>query len=186
MIKFFLLILALSYNCSGNMKNNLSRRDLPSAQNTTISTTDSLSVVCEAFLLGFDEVRLYDKINGDIFKTIQNNEADEVFYSIKVYRQKGDWFLVCAEAMGKTVSGWLQNNSYLATYSRNYSDTLFVHVESNTGDVVYSIEEYFTSPMKIIACKENWVKVEIKDSSFNYIGWVLQSMTCPSPYTTCP
>lgn len=143
--------------------------------------------VGEAFLLGFDAVKLYDRIDGKEVGEIQNKEIEEVYYSLEIYDQKNDWFRVQAMSMEDTITGWLLNKSFLATYSRNYSDTLFVYAEADEKEVTCSIPEYFTSPMRIVEFKSDWVKVEIEDSNLSCKGgWIKQDMTCSSPYTTCP
>ncbi|WP_441847794.1 hypothetical protein [Mesonia hippocampi] len=157
-------------------------------ENAVILERSKLDILCEAFLFGSDEVKLYDKIDGKAINTIRNNYEEEIFYSIEIYGQNGLWFNIRAEAMGESFSGWIKNKSYLATYSRNYTDTLFVYLDANKKDTVCSIPDYFTSPMMIMECKKDWVKVEIKDkdNDLSCKGWVLQNMTCSSPYTTCP
>lgn len=140
----------------------------------------------EAFLLGFSNVKLYDKIDGKEIGEIQNKEIEEIYYSLEIYEQKNDWFRVQAVAMEDTVTGWILNRSYLATYSRNYNDTLFVYAEANEKESICSIPDYFTSPMKIIEFKSDLVKVEIEDTNLSCKGgWIKQNMTCSSPYTTC-
>ena len=141
----------------------------------------------EAFLLGFEKVKLYDKIKGREVSEIQNNLKEEVYYSFEIYAQKGNWFKVKAVAMEDTISGWILNKSYLATYSKSYeSNTLFVYDETDKKEVICSISYPFNSPMQITEFKKDWVKVEIKEDSLVCKGWILQNMTCSSPYTTCP
>lgn len=185
-MKFLLIlgvILLSSYTCSSSKGKNAK---LQKEENAVILERSKSDVLCEAFLFGSDEVKLYDEINGKIINTIRNNYEEEIFYSIEIYEQNGHWFNIRAEAMGESFSGWIKNKSYLATYSRNYTDTLFVYLDANKKDTVCSISDYFTSPMMIMECKKDWVKVEIKDNDLSCKGWVLQSMTCASPYTTCP
>lgn len=143
--------------------------------------------LCEAFLIGFEKVKLYDKVNGVKIGEIKNSFEEELYFSIKILEQEDNWFNIRAQSIGDTVSGWMLNKSYLGTYSRNYSDTLFVYLEDNKKRITCSIPVYFTSPMEIIECKKDWVKVKLNDSGLSCDGgWILQSMTCSSPYTTCP
>lgn len=143
-------------------------------------------VLCEAFLLGSEKVKLFDDINGKEVGDIQNDYKEENFYSVKIYEQKKQWFRIRAESIKDTLSGWLHNKSYLATYSRNYTDTLFVYREANKKNLICSIPEYFTSPMEITEFDKDWVKVKINQEGLTCDGgWILQSMTCSSPYTTC-
>lgn len=140
----------------------------------------------EAFLLGFDKVKLYDRIDGKEIGEIQNVEVEEIYYSLEIYDQKNDWFKVRVVAMEDTMRGWILNKSYLATYSRNYTDTLFVYEANSDRKVICSIADYFTSPMQIIKFKGDWVKVKIEESELSCKGgWIKQKMTCSSPYTTC-
>jgi hypothetical protein len=140
----------------------------------------------EAFILGFDKIKLYDRVDGSEIGEIRNNELEEIYYSLEVYDQKKDWFKVQAVAMQDTITGWILNKSYLATYSRNYSDTLHVYAEPDKKEPICSIPHYFTSPMLILEFKNNWVKVKINDSGLSCSGgWVVQDMICSSPYTTC-
>jgi hypothetical protein len=154
--------------------------------NSCASVSGQSKKIGEAFVLGFDKVKLYDKIDGSEIGEIQNKELEEVYYSLEVYEQKKDWFKVQAVAMEDTISGWILNKSYLATYSRNYSDTLFVYAETDKKEPICSIPDYFTSPMLIVEFKNNWVRVKIKDSCLSCNGgWIMKNMTCSSPYTTC-
>ena len=140
----------------------------------------------EAFLLGFDKVKVYDKIDGKEIGEIQNKEIEEIYYSLEIHEQKNDWFKVRAVAIEDTITGWVLNKSYLATYSRNYSDTLFVYEPNNKKKIICSIADYFTSPMQIIEFKGDWVKVKIVEFDLSCKGgWIKQNMTCSSPYTTC-
>jgi hypothetical protein len=144
-------------------------------------------MIGEAFLLGLDEVQLYDKVNGKVIGQIQNNDNREVYYSFDVFNQKDDWFLVQATAINDTLTGWILNKSLMATYSRNYTDTLFIYSDTNSKYSFCEIPNYFTSPMKIIEYKGSWVKVEIEDKDLLCKGgWIKRSMTCSNPYTTCP
>ena len=185
-MKFLLIIgiiLFSSYTCSCIKGENAKSQ---TEENAIIVESSKLNVLCEAFLFGSDVMKLYDEINGKVISTIRNNYEEEKFYSIKIYEQNGHWFNIRAEAMGDFFSGWIKNKSYLATYPRNYTDTLFVYRDANKKDIVCSIPDYFTSPMMIVECKKDWVKVEIKENGLFCNGWVPQSMTCASPYTTCP
>ncbi|GMQ30625.1 hypothetical protein [Algoriphagus confluentis] len=140
----------------------------------------------DAFILGFDKVKFFDKVDGCEIGQIQNNELEEIYYSLEVYDQKNDWFKVQAIAMKETITVWILNKSYLATYSRNYSDTLSVYKEPNKRELICSVTDYFTSPMLVIEFKKDLVKVKINDSIISCSGgWVAQNMTCSSPYTTC-
>src|SRR5690554_2199475 len=143
-------------------------------------------VLCECFLFDSGRVAIYDTVNGSIIDSIQNDYEMESFYTMEVFFQKNDWFRVRAEAIETESEGWILNNSYLGTYSRNYTDTLFVYSNPDTTSNIECIfADYFTVAMKVQRCENEWLKVEIKKQGKKCTGWVLQSMTCPSPYTTC-
>ena len=142
-------------------------------------------LLCEAFLLGSEQVKLFNEPNGKEVGIIQNNDLEEDFYNINIYAQKEKWFKVQAKSIKSTLSGWLLSKSYLGTYSRNYTDTLFVYEQPNDNKLICSFTEYFISPMKVLECKKDWVKVEIETKNLSCTGWVSKNMTCPSPYTTC-
>lgn len=128
-----IFVLAISFSCTRFHKEYIGKDKL----------------ICEAFLLGSEQVQLFNKPNGKKIGIIQNNEVEEDFYSIKIYAQKKRWFKVQAESIKDTLSGWLLNKSYLGTYSRNYMDTLFVYKQPNKKKVICSFTKYFTSPMII-------------------------------------
>ena len=131
-------------------------------------------------------MKVYDRVDGSEIGEIQNMELGEIYYSIEVYDQKNDWFKVHAFSMKDTIKGWILNKSYLATYSRNYSDKLNVYKEPDKRKLICSISNYFSSPMLVLEFKKNLVKVKINDSSVSCSGgWVEQNMTCSSPYTAC-
>lgn len=152
-----------------------------------IETGEKEEVLCECFLLDSGKVQLYDNVQGNVIDTIQNDYEMESFFSIEIYSQHNDWFNIRAKAIKNEASGWVLNKSYFATYSRNYTDTLFVYRKPDiTSGTVCTFPEYFTTPMKVIECKEKWIKVAINHNNQTCLGWVLQKMTCPNPYTTCP
>jgi len=168
-MKFVLSIFILALSCASFHKEDVRKDEL----------------ICEAFLLGSNQVKLFNEPNGKELGTIQNNEIEENFYSIKIYAQKEKWFKVKAESIKDTLSGWIMNKSYLATYSRNYTSTLLLYEQPNNNKVICSFAEYFTTPMIILECKKDWVKVQVETENLSCTGWVIQEMTCPSPYTTC-
>lgn len=204
-IKFFFLALAiLLFSCCSEQKNksvfdhdNLFKQN---DSNTNIiaeqkwlnpdddSKVQKMKVLCECFLLDSARIEIYDAFQGNVIDTIQNDYKREIIYSIFVYKQVSDWFYVDAKAiMGEEVSGWIKNKSYFGTYSRNYIDTLKIYAKPDTSSNIECVfPEYFSFPMKVIECKDNWTKLEIIEDNKTCIGWVLQYHTCPNPYSTCP
>jgi len=141
----------------------------------------------EAFLLGFEKVKLYDDIGGNQISEIQNDEIKEVYYVFDIYEQKENWFKISAKTLENKddISGWILNESLLGTYPRNYTDAMLVYLLPNKQNIVCSVD-YFISPMEVIEFRENWVKVRFEDEDISCKeGWVMQDMTCSNPYTTC-
>ncbi len=179
-------LLIVTYACSVFKSKEEFREERHSITSDIGLRGDSLIPLCEAFIIGGGEVMLFDKINGKIISKIQNNNELEIHFSVKILYQSGDWFHVITEAEGRRDTGWIKNQSTLATYSRNYRDTLRVYDYPSGKGIVCSIPDYFTSPMNIVECQENWIKVRISDNNYECEGWILKSMTCPNPYSTCP
>lgn len=147
---------------------------------------DHEQVLCECFLLDSGRVAVYASTSGEVVDSIQNDYQMESFYSVKVFSQKNDWFRILAEAIETESKGWILNKSTLGTYSRNYTDTLFVYSKPDTtSNTECFFPEFFTTAMKVQKCENEWMKVEVENNGKKCTGWVLESMTCPSPYTTC-
>lgn len=157
-----------------------------SKETSSLKQAKEEKVLCECFLLDSGLVAIYDTINGSIIDSIQNDYQMESFYTVKVFSQKNDWLKIRAEAIETESEGWIKNKSYLGTYSRNYTDTLIVYSKPDlTSTTECFFASYFTTAMKVLKCKNEWVKVEVENQGNKCTGWVLQSATCPSPYTTC-
>jgi hypothetical protein len=200
-ILFILVVTALLFqscnfqNTSSNDKNAntcfsdtnvISLFEYEEAENIESPEKNEEQVICECFLLDSGRVAVYDTICGEVIDSIQNDYQMESFYTVKVFSQKNDWFRVRAEAIEKGSKGWILNKSLLATYSRNYTDTLFVYSKPDTTSNTECIfPNYFTTAMKVQKCENAWIKVEVENNGKKCTGWVLKSMTCPSPYTTC-
>ncbi len=151
-----------------------------------IDTSGQNEKIGEAFIWGYDRVSVYDQIQGSKIGIIQNNKKEEIYYSIEVYDQQDDWFKIQATFYRDTVRGWIFNESYLATYSRNYTDTLFIYTELDKKEVNCFFSYWLMEPMLIEEFKGNWVKIRIEDIDTSCKGgWIMQDMTCSSPYTTC-
>lgn len=142
--------------------------------------------ICEAFIHGYDYIVIYDIPNGNVIGRIRNDIQLEIYYGISVIKINGTWFYIRAEYGDITITGWINNKNQLATYSRNYSDTLFVYNTTESKEIVHVIPYYLTTPMLVIDCKKDWVKVEFYNQQIKAIGWVSKSMTCSNPYSTCP
>lgn len=117
--------------------------------------------------------------NSAILKNIRN---DEVIATVSGF--SGDWFEIskAEDVGGETIfqgRGWI-HSSLLGMRIGNADSRLYAQPKNDSRVLIeFRTEE---SPVKLIACRNNWVKVQTGGKT----GWLSPNGQCGNPVTTCP
>jgi len=136
------------------------------------------------------QVCIYDKPNGKIVDSIANDLLNEDFLVLTIMDIKNGFFSVSIKRPIANLekSGWINSESYIGTYARNYSVNITLNLYSlptKDSKIESSVKKWIEKLYRITDCKGNWLKVKISHENMTYSGWLEKEMQCANPYTYC-
>lgn len=144
---------------------------------------------CEGFLIPDEkQIPLYTNNTTHIVAyTIQNDPANEIYYSFSITEHKNDLLKVIPFSVNDSLKkpGWIKSKN-VGIYSANYNRELHLYIKpSQQSGITSTIKEYFIEPLTILACSGKWLYVQINLNSKSYKGWIAPEDQCANVYTTC-
>lgn len=95
------------------------------------------------------------------------------------------YFVTASYAVsGKTIKGWISGNTRLAVFSKDPGKEILLYKEPENGEAVFRAPPT-VNELAVLACKNGWLKISIKDKFIRYTGWIPPAAQCSNPYTTC-
>lgn len=137
------------------------------------------------------KVAIYDKPNGRIIKSLQNDIQNEDYLILTIDNDSLNFFHVDisnAERPENSKVGWIKKTKKIGTYARNYqqNDTLFLYFKPELTSKIQSVISGWTNELYTITkCFKSWAYVKIRYKGKIKEGWLQPDKQCDNPYTTC-
>lgn len=133
-------------------------------------------------------IEIFNTPSGQIKNKIRQDFKKEDYLTFIINKDSATFFYLTFyySISGKAYTGWVKKANYLGTYSRVYTDTLYLYTNPDLKSRVQSkIPTWTYNLLPIIHCKEKWVFIKYLMGKEIKQGWLQYENQCPNPYTTC-
>jgi hypothetical protein len=154
----------------------------------TYSQNEELEAVI--FWRYINKVEIFDKPNGVIIKTIQNDTINENLIDLTISKiEKGFFKVKIGLAMNdETFNGWIKSADYIGAHHRNedYPMNLVLYSRpKKTEKNIILLTDWNPDFITILNYEKDWVYVSVNYKGERKKGWIQRNQICANSYSTC-
>lgn len=186
---FFLIILILASCSNQKPANQLNKvEETASLQLKQDTGSHVVTIFLDPEFTG--KVDVFKEPNGRIIKSVQNNDEDDTVIMFALLGKTDNMYYVIAySGIDDSIlaKGWIYKKNHLGIYSSAYGHKRcsLYEMPSNKAKIVLTEKEYNPDVYQVLDFEGKWLKVQVKNKSRVYVGWMPPEMQCANPYTTC-